>query len=547
MLRCMVEGWHGNPPLFDKSYEDEYKEMQWKVHKRHLQHNALISQESKGSRFSGVALARAKPLLSPSAHRNARQDKRRADELRHPERGRKVWVVKDNADTVVSSLRSEAQEFTPLGIDNFLAYFLPAQETFSDTTCVIPQLIPSVSSGLPLVSAGGVGEGYDDWSSIVKDVLWQVHHLSAQMDALRAQFDPLDVLETLAGFDSRMNTIEAVESSHQCKLSAHVENLRGDIREFGVVSSMLEDMAKQYVESRLEAHGDAIIEISEQRCDSLANEFSDRLVAVEAHALAALKSEIKEAAFVDKEADTNLDERLIERLDSTEHDLHVRCTIFEKELRTNLADLQTRLDDRYAQHNAHVASVITKQRQLMQGEIDDIKLVITALKNRPMVDARLDEAMSALEQRFSQLQDQTLKQALAATGDLMQTNLLSLYTSLETTSNDRDKNLATVIMKSIEKKLSAFHSRFENIEAQQAREQRAGNEHLLEHFNTLKEHQKEISHDILEECKQLIMRNLETLLPTVNELIGNSTRSVVEILMRKLTILDGRMCKLEKK
>ena len=166
-------------------------------------HRRCCFEADKDESNSGRALRDARPYITSNMYNERRATLRKANTLRHspiPVQNKSWKPKRQLANNTLfygssCSLNPDAQEFTPLGIDNFLAYFLPSQETLSDTPCIMPQLIPSVSLDIPLVSDGGVGMGCDDWSSIVKDVLWQVHHLTVQMEALRAQFDPLDVLD----------------------------------------------------------------------------------------------------------------------------------------------------------------------------------------------------------------------------------------------------------------------------------------------------------------------------------------------------------------
>jgi len=78
----------------------------------------------------------------------------------------------------------------------------------------------------------------EEWNNLVHDVLWQVRNLAAQMDSIKAQFDPLDTQETLASVDTRLGKLEEdhkvlskLERTHSMQIHAHVENLAQEIKD----------------------------------------------------------------------------------------------------------------------------------------------------------------------------------------------------------------------------------------------------------------------------------------------------------------------------
>jgi len=168
--------------------------------------------------------------------------------LRHLEPQDPIWVPKHvlNYDEspvlpIVSfstGLNADAEVFTPLGIDRQLQYFTTPQLEVPQGEVVLDYLLagtsatPSVPTleALPMAMTSTLSlDDPEGWSNLAKDMMWQIANLYNKIDELKAKYDPLDVLESMATLETRLKLLENDERTHHMKLTAHVANLASDI------------------------------------------------------------------------------------------------------------------------------------------------------------------------------------------------------------------------------------------------------------------------------------------------------------------------------
>ena len=111
----------------------------------------------------------------------------------------------------------------------------------------IPSIFPDRSFDIAesFGYASGGDDRFDPWTSLAKEVMWQLRNLEAKVDDMRAHFDPLDSLETVSSLEERVYDLEgrfgllqATESAHAAGIQAHVSNLKGDIETLGIAVSL---------------------------------------------------------------------------------------------------------------------------------------------------------------------------------------------------------------------------------------------------------------------------------------------------------------------
>ena len=216
----------GNPT---GAYEAEYKDAQWQAHQQHLRHRDVSGSPDRNS---GLALWRARPFLSDAAFHRHRNTKRHADSMRHPDG--QVWrpVAATQKCSVKSLLNPLAVEFSPLGIDSMLSYFLPELRTTGDdghedsvktephyahempagagcdAVSQWPVFVPSVPLGdAPLVAAlpNNLGGDGDAWTNVARDVLWQLNDCKAHATRTDAFVGVLQ---------DRLTQVEVIENTH---------------------------------------------------------------------------------------------------------------------------------------------------------------------------------------------------------------------------------------------------------------------------------------------------------------------------------------------
>ena len=135
-LRCVVEGWHHHessaPPGDEADYENTYKQAQLAAHQYHWSHNVFSGHLE---RSSGLALRRAKPLLSTHAYRRRRQITRVANAMRHPD-----------------GLRAEVLQFVP-HVDG---KFAEGAQTDDDGDALQLEAAPDTSTDVSFPSVPGL-------------------------------------------------------------------------------------------------------------------------------------------------------------------------------------------------------------------------------------------------------------------------------------------------------------------------------------------------------------------------------------------------------
>jgi len=212
----------------------------------HEDHQEAINDTAH---FGSVAALKAKHVIGADAYKAARHIHKCAATQRHNiplrERGPR-WIPKVPYDEspvlpIVSfstGLNADAEVFTPLGVDQQLQYFTTPQLEVPQVEVVLDYLLagtsatPSVPTleALPMAMTSTLSlDDPEGWSNLAKDMMWQIANLYNKIDELKAKYDPLDVLESMATLETRLKLLENDERTHHMKLTAHVANLASDI------------------------------------------------------------------------------------------------------------------------------------------------------------------------------------------------------------------------------------------------------------------------------------------------------------------------------